>query len=165
MIEEGSFRRDLYYRINVINLDLPPLRNRTEDIPELASFFLSSCSVRMNKKIDGFTSEVFSRFFTYAWPGNIRELENVVERAVVLADGPLIGKDLLPADLSAVIPAEDGISSAGKMVRAREEAERECITAALEAHGWRRAETAQSLEMDKVTLYRKMKRLGIAADV
>lgn len=164
LIVEGKFRRDLFYRINVINLVLPPLKERPEDIPDLASGFLASFSVKMNKKIDGFAPEVFTRFYTYDWPGNIRELENVVERMVVLADSPIIGRDLLPQELNApcvlIREAINGNSSA-KVSLVRDEAEKGCIVQALDSHEWKRAETALALGMDKATLWRKMKKLGI----
>jgi PAS domain S-box-containing protein len=164
LIADGKFRRDLFYRINVINLALPPLKDRKEDIPDLASGFLASFSAKMNKKIDGFAPEVFSRFYAYDWPGNIRELENVVERMVVLADSPVIGRDLLPPELTAPgVSVREALSgqSGAKVTLVRDEAERGCIVAALDAHGWKRAETAEALGMDKATLWRKMKRLGI----
>ncbi len=164
LIAEGTFRRDLFYRVNVINLALPPLKDRKEDIPDLASGFLSTFASKMNKKIDGFAPEVFSRFYAYDWPGNIRELENVVERMVVLADAPVIGRDLLPTELlTPVVSLKEALSGAGpaKVARVRDEAERECIVSSLDAHGWRRAETAAALGMDKATLWRKMKRFGI----
>ncbi len=166
LISEGKFRKDLFYRINVISLVLPPLKERPEDIPDLASAFLSSFASKMNKKIDGFAPEVFSRFYAYDWPGNIRELENVVERMVVLSDDSLIGKESLPPELtSAVVTSRDSLSSSGavRVASVRDGAERECIVVALEAHGWKRAETAKALGMDKATLWRKMKRLGIGA--
>lgn len=161
---KGSFRKDLYYRVNVISLALPPLKERKEDIPDLALGFLNAFSSRAGKDIEGFHPEVFSRFYAYEWPGNIRELENVVERMVVLSTAPILGKDLLPPEFSnAALVARsaqaDGAST--RVSHAREEAERQCILAALGAHNWKRAETASALGMDKATLWRKMKRLGI----
>ena len=164
LIAEGKFRKDLFYRINVINLVLPQLKERKEDIPDLASGFLVSFAAKMNKKIDGIAPEVFSRFYAYDWPGNIRELENVVERMVVLADSPVIGRDLLPTELTAPgISTKEALAggSSAKVSFVRDEAERECILAALEANSWKRADTATSLGMDKATLWRKMKKLGI----
>ncbi len=164
LVADGTFRRDLFYRINVIPLVLPPLRERKEDIADLASAFLSSYSVRTNKKLDGFSPEVFTRFYAYDWPGNIRELENVVERMVVLANAPIIGRDLLPEELNvssvAIRDSRFGVAVSNVSL-ARDEAERECILAALKAHDWKRAETAEALDMDKATLWRKMKKLLI----
>ncbi len=166
MISAGTFRRDLFYRINVINLELPPLKSRPEDIPDLAMGFLSLYSVRMGKKLDGFTAEVFARFYSYEWPGNIRELENVVERAVVLADGPHIGVSQLPEELRQLTSLRHNSSGAAlpaseRIVLARDAAERECILQALESSAWNRSSAALALGMDKVTLYRKMKKLDI----
>ena len=164
LIADGKFRKDLFYRINVINLVLPSLKERKDDIPDLASGFLLSFAAKMNKKIDGFASEVFSRFYAYDWPGNIRELENVVERMVVLADSPVIGRGLLPLELTAPsVSLKEALNgdTPAKVSLVRDEAERECILVALEANGWKRAETAVFLGMDKATLWRKMKKLGI----
>ncbi|HKL86819.1 MAG TPA: sigma 54-interacting transcriptional regulator, partial [Treponemataceae bacterium] len=167
LIEEGTFRRDLLYRINVIQLVLPTLKERPEDIPELAAGFLSTYSEKMNKKIESFSSEVFSRFFAYDWPGNIRELENVVERMVVLSQGPVLGKDLLPPELTSALARggdqfSDSDAAVPEVTRVRDEAEKDCIIAALEAHDWKRADTAAALGMDKSTLWRKMKKLDIS---
>jgi PAS domain S-box-containing protein len=164
LIAEGKFRRDLFYRINVINLTLPPLKERKEDIPDLALGFLASFATKMNKKIDGFAPEVFSRFYAYDWPGNIRELENVVERMVVLAGDSIIGRESLPSELAAqAVAVKEALAGTGqeKVAQVRDGAERDCIVAALDAHGWKRTETACALGMDKSTLWRKMKKLGI----
>ena len=164
LISEGRFRRDLFYRVNVITLVLPPLKERPEDIPDLATSFLSAFASKTHKKIEGFAPEVFSRFYAYGWPGNIRELENVVERMVVLSNESVIGKESLPPELtSAVVSSRDSLATSGsvRVENVRDEAERECIIIALESHGWKRAETAGALGIDKATLWRKMKRLGI----
>lgn len=169
LIEEGTFRRDLLYRINVIQLVLPPLKERSEDIPDLATGFLATYSGKMNKKIEGFSPEVFSRFFAYEWPGNIRELENVVERMVVLSHSSLLGKDLLPPELKSAGADSSDVTGSSKMdatqsdvARVRDEAEKECIIAALDAHEWKRSDTAAALGMDKSTLWRKMKKFDIS---
>jgi len=162
LIAAGPFRRDLYYRINVVSLALPRLRDRPEDIPDLAQGFLTSFAAKMNKDIDGFAPEVFARFYAYDWPGNIRELENAVERMVVLASDAVLGTDLLPPELAAAGTAAPGAEpGALRISNARDEAERECILAALDASGWKRRETAEALGMDKATLWRKMKKYGI----
>lgn len=168
-IDEGSFRRDLYYRINVISLTLPPLRERREDIPDLAAGFLSAFNAQTGRRVESLAPEVFARFFEYDWPGNIRELENAVERLVVLSSGSEAGPELLPPALAKSfassqksappVPSEEPAREPA--LPTREEAERACILAALEAHAWKRAETAASLGMDKSTLWRKMKRFSI----
>jgi transcriptional regulator with PAS, ATPase and Fis domain len=166
MVDEGNFRRDLYYRINVITLQLPPLKDRKEDIPALAYRFLSIFSERLHRQVSGFAPEVFASFYAYSWPGNIRELENVIERAVVLAGSSLIGMELLPPEI-AENPADiqnvtgERLQAGNALSFARNDAERECILSALDSNGWKRAETAKALGMDKATLYRKMKKLEI----
>lgn len=162
LIASGNFRRDLYYRINVVSLSLPRLRDRLEDIPELAQGFLASCAAKMNKEIDGFAPEAFACFYAYDWPGNIRELENVVERMVVLATDAVLGTDLLPPDIAAAGSVASAIEpGALRISNVRDGAERDCVLAALEANGWKRRETAEALGMDKATLWRKMKKYGI----
>jgi DNA-binding NtrC family response regulator len=98
-IAEGLFREDLYYRLNVVTLEIPPLRARASDIPELATFFLKRYAEENGKRIDGFTDDALAALTAYAWPGNVRELENAIERAVVLCDGPRIERRHLPAAL------------------------------------------------------------------
>lgn len=173
LVAKGRFRSDLFYRINVICLSLPPLRDRTEDIPDLACGFLKTFSAALNKKIDGFAPEVYRRFYAHPWPGNIRELENVVERMVVLAREPLLGEVLLPPGFASAGPGlvasagtVNGVgvyasTGTGAVHDARDQAERSCILSALEAHGWNRSETAAALGIDKTTLWRKIKKLGI----
>lgn len=163
MIAQGTFRRDLYYRLNIVTLTLPPLKDRPQDIPDLASGFLTMYAGRMGKKIEGFAPEVFSRFYAYHWPGNIRELENVIERMVVLAQGSVLDRDLLPPELrSSQVTARTLVEEgATRVIQVREEAERECIITALEANGWNRTQAARELGIDKATLWRKMKRYTI----
>ena len=96
-IEQGLFREDLYYRLNVVSLEIPPLRERQSDIPELASFFLSRYAQENGKRIEGFSEEALAALSTHGWPGNVRELENAIERAVALCDGPRIEARHLPA--------------------------------------------------------------------
>src|SRR5207244_11064051 len=96
MVEIGEFREDLFYRLNVISIKLPPLRDRPEDIPLLAAHFLEKYNVENGKAIDGFTAHAMERMLAYQWPGNVRELENLVERAVVLASVRTIDEALLP---------------------------------------------------------------------
>ena len=107
MVREGRFREDLYYRLNVVGLRLPPLRERREDIPLLADFFLRRFAKDANKTLTGFTPEALQTLTTYPWPGNVRELENAIERAVVLAAGPLVGREhlSLPGAVAALPPS------------------------------------------------------------
>jgi DNA-binding NtrC family response regulator len=100
-IADGQFREDLYYRLNVVTLEIPPLRQRASDIPELAAFFLGRYAEENGKRIEGFTDDALSALSSYGWPGNVRELENAVERAVVLCDGPRVERRHLPTSLDA----------------------------------------------------------------
>jgi DNA-binding NtrC family response regulator len=160
-VAEGRFRQDLYYRINVINVELPALRARRSDIPLLAQSFLNSLREDTARKVTGFTDEAIAALEGYAWPGNIRELQNVVERAVLLGKGELI----TPVDL----PREIGIGTTVRASRgghrtlkeALEEPERQIILEVLEAHAWNRNATADALGVNRTTLYKKMKRLGL----
>jgi transcriptional regulator with PAS, ATPase and Fis domain len=160
-VAEGRFRQDLYYRINVINVELPALRARRSDIPLLAQSFLNSLREDTARKVTGFTDEAIAALEGYGWPGNIRELQNVVERAVLLGKGELI----TPTDL----PREIGIGSTVRASRgghrtlkeALEEPERQIILEVLEAHAWNRNATADALGVNRTTLYKKMKRLGL----
>src|SRR5262249_53183120 len=97
MIEDGTFREDLFYRLNVISLEVPPLRARQSDIPILARHFLSRYARENEREIEGFTDEAMNVLLSYAWPGNVRELENAVERAVVMCTAERIGAELLPS--------------------------------------------------------------------
>jgi len=133
-IADGTFREDLYYRLNVVTLEIPPLRDRASDIAELASFFLQRYAEENGRKLEGFTAEALHALSAHTWPGNVRELENTVERAVVLSDGPLIGLRQLPAALRA---AESGNDDAPTIPGSSiQELERYAILRTLEAcHG------------------------------
>jgi PAS domain S-box-containing protein len=154
MVEEGTFRRDLYYRLNVIELHLPPLRDRPEDFLPLIRHFLQKLKFVHEKPVQGFTPEALRILIAHRYPGNVRELENVVEHAYVLATGPLIGVEHLPAWLQeahAESRAPEGL----------EDCERRVIRLTLERCGGDVKDTAAELGVHKSTLYRKMKRLGL----
>lgn len=158
MVHDKSFRQDLFYRIHVIAFELPPLRNRSEDIVPLAEYFLSLFNRQMNRNISGFSPDVYARFYDYSWPGNIRELENVVERAVVLCSKKTIEQDCLPREL---IAAEHRPCASSSMSEAVGEAGRASILRALEHCGFNRTAAARELGIDKTTLYRKIRTYGI----
>lgn len=160
LIKNNTFRQDLYYRINVITIMLPGLKDRKEDIADIAQSFLEIYSTRMNKSISGFDSEVFKFFYEYSWPGNIRELENIVERMTVLAKESILTIDLIPSTL--LEHNEKKLKPEEKTVeQARKKAERECIMKALKANSWNKTKTAADLNIDKATLWRKIKKLNI----
>src|SRR5205814_716893 len=109
MVKEKRFREDLYYRLNVITLNVPPLRERREDVRVLAQHFLRIYAAKNNRTLEGFTDEAMRRLEAYAWPGNVRELENVVERGVVLARGALMDTDELPEEIAGATPLPEGV--------------------------------------------------------
>jgi DNA-binding NtrC family response regulator len=160
-VAEGRFRQDLYYRINVINVELPPLRSRRIDIPLLAQSFLNSLREDTARKVTGFTEEAIAALESYAWPGNIRELQNVVERAVLLGKGELITPADLPREIGAGTTVRASRGSHRTLKEALEEPERQIILEVLEANAWNRNATADALGVNRTTLYKKMKRLGL----
>lgn len=175
-VDQGTFRQDLYYRVNVVNIVLPALRERVGDIPLLVDHFLREVSEACGREISGFNQEAMDVLQGYAWPGNVRQLENVVERAVLLARDAELTVDDLPPELTGRVtnpwmPAASGGEPpetlnmndvSGKTLReALEGPERQIILQALRSHGWNRAATAESLDINRTTLYKKMKRLGL----
>jgi DNA-binding NtrC family response regulator len=163
-VAEGRFRQDLYYRINVINIELPPLRSRPSDIHSLAHSFLEQVREDSRRQVDGFADDALVALERYHWPGNVRELQNVVERAVLLGKGPMI----TVADLPSEVRATNGFIVAGAtpvgqktLKEALEGPEREIIREVLESNNWNRNATADQLGINRTTLYKKMKRLGL----
>jgi len=163
MVREGKFREDLFYRLNVITIDLPPLRQRKEDIPLLVEFFLRKYSDENQRQLRRVTPEGLRPLLNYSWPGNVRELENVVERAVVLSSGPDIGADLLPDHIvgrGAPIPLIEPRGDAS-LFDVMEECERHIIVDMLEKCGWNQTEAAERFHIPLSTLNQKIKRLSI----
>jgi DNA-binding NtrC family response regulator len=150
----------LFYRINVINVELPALRERIADIPLLADHFLRQVCEDAGKTVHGFTDEAMASLQRYRWPGNVRELQNVIERAVLLGKESVIGVDDLPSSLTAGNISVEPV--AGRSLKqALESPERQIIRETLEANNWNRNETAEALGINRTTLYKKMKRLGL----
>jgi DNA-binding NtrC family response regulator len=167
-VAAGRFREDLYFRLSVIPVQLPPLRERRADILPLARRFLRRLSSELQRRVSGFTPEVEQYLLSHFWPGNVRELENTVERGVVLASGELVGLgDLLVAP-PAPDPASgrgDGPVPSGLTLQAHlDRAAREHIRAALQATRGARSDAAQRLGIDRTTLYRLMKKYGLDED-
>ncbi|MFA7382556.1 MAG: sigma-54 dependent transcriptional regulator [Desulfurivibrionaceae bacterium] len=156
-VAAGRFRQDLYYRLNVVSVDIPALRERREDVPLLAHHFLHRFAAKFGKGVEGFVPAALDAFMGYGWPGNVRELENVVERAVILASGQEIGPDSLPAEMQAV-PA-DPFSCLGLI--SLEEMEKFLIARTMRLLDGQKAKAAESLGIDGTTLWRKMKRYGM----
>jgi two-component system response regulator HydG len=156
-VEKGGFREDLYYRLNVIALRVPALRERPEDIPLLARHFLSLFAQRNRKSFRGFSPRVMDLMLHYDWPGNVRELENVVERAVILSPGELVTENDLPPNLRGAAKGAD-VQPAGPSL---EDAEREAIARTLDQVGNNKSEAARILGVTRVTLRNKMKKFGL----
>jgi formate hydrogenlyase transcriptional activator len=172
-ISAGTFRSDLYYRLNVFPLEVPPLRERGADIPQLAMFFLSRYSRNLGKRMEGVSAAATERFSSYSWPGNVRELQNVIERAVILSPGPLLEVD---TDLMSVSTSEtlrDTTRKEGEVVqptdhapalKTLDEVERDHISAVLlQTHGVIEGAkgAAKTLGMHPNTLRHRMEKLGI----
>ncbi len=155
MASAGDFRQDLFYRINVVRLRLPPLRQRREDIPLLVDHFIDRYNALRGKDIQGASDETISRFMRHDWPGNIRELENAIEHAFILCRGPMIEPHHLPEQFAA---EDDNLPPTGGTLA---EIEARAILTALEQNDWNRLATARQLGIDKTTLWRKIKRLGL----
>jgi DNA-binding NtrC family response regulator len=153
-VAADRFRKDLYYRLRVVELRVPPLRERPEDVLPLARLLLDQAARRMRRKVTGFTPAVSDRLARYAWPGNVRELENAMERAVALSRGDRVEEADLPEEIRQALPEP---RVAGR-VRSLEEVEREYVLAALAANGGHQARTAAALRIGTATLYRKLKR-------
>jgi DNA-binding NtrC family response regulator len=159
-VKHGRFREDLYYRINVVTIKLPPLQERVGDIPLLAKHFLWQYCAEHNKEKLGITDEAMECLEHYSWPGNVRELENVMERAVLLSKDKFIGLEDLP-DAVRQEQAQENPYAQMSLREARAEPERRLIRKVLEAHHWNRKQTAEALQINRTTLYKKMKRYGL----
>jgi transcriptional regulator with PAS, ATPase and Fis domain len=163
-VAQAKFRQDLYFRLNVVPIHIPPLRERKEDIPFLVKHFLNKFNISFNKKILGFSERAMEALNRYPWPGNIRELENLIERIVVLSSGDLsidlkdIPFEILMhsgQDIQDLIPKQAGL------IKIREAMEKRIILNVLEATRWNQTETAKILKVNRNTLIQKAKQLGI----
>jgi transcriptional regulator with GAF, ATPase, and Fis domain len=154
-VRQGKFREDLYYRLNVIPINLPPLRERSGDIRLLAQHFLGRFCIEQRKSVTGFKSEALRKLLVNAWPGNVRELENIIEHAVVLAKGPMIEVTDLPTVLE-----EETAGSEGKTIPSIVENESRLILDVLDACNGNKTEAARKLGISRSTLYEKLKRLN-----
>ncbi len=179
LVAENLFRQDLYYRINVVNILLPSLRQRLGDIPLLSEAFLKKITQEMGRKVAGFTPDAMDLMRRYTWPGNVRELENAIERAVVLTKRPLITPDDLPQQLLDAVQSPTALSPTRSAENwgapaaanipwkptplhlALEAPEKAILLAALKANNWNRQITAEQLDINRTTLYKKMKRYGL----
>jgi DNA-binding NtrC family response regulator len=182
LVAAGRFRADLFWRINVVVIDMPPLRERRSDIATLAAAFLARTAAEAGREVEGFTPAATAALEAHAWPGNVRELEHAVARAVFLGRGRLVDVADLPPTVASgrfeggprggagggdggAAPGQDARATSRRSLpslkRALAAPERQLILAALEQAGWRRDEAARSLGINRTTLYKKLKRLGM----
>ena len=156
LVQEGRFRQDLYYRLNVIRIDLPPLRERAEDIPVLIEHFMRKFGDQVQRKLDGIEPEAFTALMNYHWPGNVRELEHTIERAVLLGKEGRIGPQDFPPSLVAskdnVSPLADAVARSYTL----KDLEKEYIMRVMEIVHGNKTEAAKTLGVDRTTLYRKL---------
>jgi len=158
LVAAGKFRADLFWRINVVTIEMPPLRDRASDVPLLAAEFLRRAAARVGRPVEGFTAAASDALVRHAWPGNVRELQHAVERGVFLGRGPLVE----PADLpAAVVHGAAAAEGPAALKAALAGPERQLIVRALEQSGWRRDVAARALGINRTTLYKKLKRLGM----
>jgi DNA-binding NtrC family response regulator len=165
-VKRGNFREDLYYRLNVIPLTMPPLRERTADILPLVRHFMAKYCTEMDRPLLSLTNDALEAMEGYDWPGNVRELENVVERTVALTEGDQISREDLPSSISAVMPVvgltAPHVTSAGvNLMKTVEDLERQMITEALALTDGVKARAATLLHLNRTTLVEKMRRLGM----
>jgi two-component system response regulator HydG len=159
-VKNGNFREDLYYRLNVITLKVPPLRERKEDIPLLAEHFLKMFSQKNNKEISGFTPQAMDRIIRYAWPGNVREIMNTIESAVVLSNSAYLSEQDLP-----IISSEMELIDHDREITAElplDEVEKATILKILQTCGGNKSEAARRLGITRATLHKKLKRYGVS---
>ena len=151
MVEKGTFREDLFYRLNVVNIHIPPLRDRKEDIPLLVDHFITKYCTSMNKPPASIDPTALKRLQEFSYPGNIRELENMIERAIVVGDGKKIGLKDLPLDKTIVNNSTESL----------DDFERAFVLQILNKYSWNISRTAKALKVDRVTLYHKIKKYDL----
>ncbi|MFO7875958.1 MAG: sigma-54 dependent transcriptional regulator [Desulfovermiculus sp.] len=164
MVSQGSFREDLYYRLNVVHLAVPALKKRSEDIPVLAQHFLHAYADRNQKKIKDFTPQAMDRLLKHTWPGNVRELENAVERAVILSPGEYIGEQDLPANIGQ--PPREKVADTQPVTQAEgedslDDLEKAAVSRALAKAAGNKSEAARLLGITRRTLYNKLEKYGL----
>lgn len=161
-VEEGNFRDDLYYRLNVVEISLPPLQQRRDDIPLLVHHFLQKYNRELKRNLKGIASEAMGAMMAYEWKGQVRELENVIERAVLLGDGDYLTLDDLPAALRKPSGDQSFQMDNDKLDKAIQTFEKHHIQSVLKRTEGNKSEAARLLDIDPSTLYRKMERLGLS---
>lgn len=171
MVADGRFRQDLYYRVNVVHIEMPSLRDRSSDIPSLVRGFIEKMSARHGKLVTGIRDDALAMLQSHSYPGNVRELENLIERAVVLAGSPTITVNELPqalreGSMGLLHPGDPGGDADAAweptpLTEALREPERRILLRALKAYDWNRQATADALQINRTTLYKKMKQFGL----
>lgn len=160
-VKQQRFREDLYYRINVVSINLPPLCERVGDVKLLAKHFLRLYSIQHNKEKLGITDEAMEYLERYSWPGNVREIENVIERAVLLSKNKFVGSEDLPNSIKTTQNWQQAVSPQKSLKDALADPERNIIHQSLEANHWNRLKTAKALQINRTTLYKKMKHYNL----
>jgi transcriptional regulator with PAS, ATPase and Fis domain len=158
-MQKGHFREDLYYRVNVVRIELPPLRRRKEDIPPLVEHFIRRFNRLQDKSIQGIAAEALSLLMAHSWPGNVRELENIIERSFILCQSGLIDIGHLPEELT---HAGANLQGGSRIHCAHDLIDAQAIRNAMAHSNNNRSAAARELGMHKTTLFRKMKRLGLS---
>ncbi|MEE4608554.1 MAG: sigma 54-interacting transcriptional regulator, partial [Desulfobacteraceae bacterium] len=165
MVARGRFRKDLFYRLNVMRIELPPLRERRADIPLLIRHILRRLSVARASRVTGISKAAFEVLLNYAYPGNVRELENILEHALIVCQGEEIRRQHLPDYVQTTDRRLASSQTAAAALEAgAEDEERVCIREALRRSGGRRGQAARLLGIDRTTLWRRIKRLGLDGD-
>jgi DNA-binding NtrC family response regulator len=158
LVKGGSFRDDLYWRLNVFTIAIPPLRERPEDVPPLAEHFLARFAASMGRKPPSLSAGALEALTLYSWPGNVRELQNAIERAMVVCTRPVVEAGDLPLRVTATERQAEAPGSLAEMERAH-------VTRVLEGQRWNISRAARVLGIDRVTLYNKIKRYGLRKPV
>jgi len=164
MVANGQFREDLYYRLNVVSIEMPPLRERKDDVAQLAMFFLRRFAGELKKRVDGLSPDALKLLMRYNWPGNIRELENSIERAVLMSDGSQVtSNDLRLGELSTSAASSDGspVVKIPPTGIALEEIERQALIEALKMSNWVQKDAAELLNISPRVMNYKIKTLAI----
>jgi transcriptional regulator with PAS, ATPase and Fis domain len=162
-VERGKFRQDLYYRLNVMSFHLPPLRERVQDIAPLVRGMASRFNQKFRKDLFDINPEALAAIESYPWPGNLRQLENVIQHAVLVSSGPELQLQHLPQPVQehAAVNSGNGLMTADSLLRNRHLIERNVIQRVLINSGYSRARAAHALGISRVTLYKKMKKYGL----
>jgi len=161
LVKENKFRADLYYRLNVMKLELPSLKERMEDLPLLIDFIMAKLNLRRKRPLSAISPQAMRLLLNHSYPGNIRELKNILEHAFILCQDTTIEPAHLPLYLTKGAPADSGGPAGPRIGPAVAETEKQVITAALERNDWNKTRTARELNMDRTTLWRKIRKLDI----